>query len=675
MKKQWKVLLRAMTFCGAALCCLLLVSGQGYAATAPGPDGFGYTTASTTYDWVDISGSGTSVTLTDDDRDGPFNTGFTFSFYGVDYTQFYIQSNGMINFADEYISYSNSCPLPDDGEAENMIALQWDDLDPSSGGNIYYQAYAAGSCPYDSYSGACLVVQFQDIPPCCGSTSPASTFQGILFDNDSVVIQFNNSELGADWGEDSTIGIQGNSFAHDRGLSYACNTASSLTPGLAVSFRQTATGVSLSPVATNVSACSGKINTLDYEQGFYDNNGGNATFNLNYNVTSNNGTLTGPATVTVVANSTEPFQVNLAGTGQVGDVVTATVTTVGAGQTRVSDITMSITSETFEPIAEEPDNGRDTPVVAAYDKKIWSIAGQGGSGPVLPVRTYTPETDTWATVSSSEAPFGQPSIRAYCQVVETVYIFNGDTGLYSYNMSTNTWSDLSALPGQPIPDGLNYGAMVYDEQAGHCYLTGGSSKGSKNTVYVFSPAAQQWLSALPSFEHGRYSHAAWMVGTGTDKKLCIAGGDVDLNGTTSEAEEIVRLKTTQCYSFAKAAWNPEDADLGALPEPLAGMGFAKKKNCSSSEELWLVGGVDAIDWNDLTAKSWYYDLQTSSWRTGPLLSQASGACGAVNFENELFKISGYDSNWNTSGVSERLKMCKGCFSWPMFMPATTGIGR
>jgi len=42
--------------------------------------------------------------LADDDFEGPFPIGFTFNFYGNQYTDFYIQSNGMINFIAEELS-------------------------------------------------------------------------------------------------------------------------------------------------------------------------------------------------------------------------------------------------------------------------------------------------------------------------------------------------------------------------------------------------------------------------------------------------------------------------------------------------------------------------------------------------------------------------------------------
>ena len=57
-------------------------------ATWPGPDGFGYIGGTCTYNWYDISGTGTPVYLSDDSHDGPFPIGFTFGFYGNAYTDF-----------------------------------------------------------------------------------------------------------------------------------------------------------------------------------------------------------------------------------------------------------------------------------------------------------------------------------------------------------------------------------------------------------------------------------------------------------------------------------------------------------------------------------------------------------------------------------------------------------
>ena len=43
--------------------------------------------------------AGTVVPSSDDVTHGPFNIGFTFNFFNVNYTQFYIGSNGWIGFS------------------------------------------------------------------------------------------------------------------------------------------------------------------------------------------------------------------------------------------------------------------------------------------------------------------------------------------------------------------------------------------------------------------------------------------------------------------------------------------------------------------------------------------------------------------------------------------------
>ena len=43
--------------------------------------------------------AGTPIILSDDDMEGPFPIGFTFQFYGNNYTDFYVGSNGWIGFS------------------------------------------------------------------------------------------------------------------------------------------------------------------------------------------------------------------------------------------------------------------------------------------------------------------------------------------------------------------------------------------------------------------------------------------------------------------------------------------------------------------------------------------------------------------------------------------------
>ena len=115
-----------------------------------GPDAFGYTwidsdeTGGPTFDYIDISGSGTRVSgLSDDNFAGPFPIGFSFSFYGIDYTDFYIASNGFIGFGPTsgYTSLSN-VEIANPNTPNNIICWLWDDLHPRDG-SVYYRSYTA----------------------------------------------------------------------------------------------------------------------------------------------------------------------------------------------------------------------------------------------------------------------------------------------------------------------------------------------------------------------------------------------------------------------------------------------------------------------------------------------------------------------------------------------------
>ena len=216
--------------------------GPGYGPLAVGgPDTFGYTFRDSaqpdgpTYDWVEIGGTGTAVLLGDDDYDGPFSVGFSFSFYGSAYTEFYINSNGFLSFGSGSTDLSNSCPLPSTDTPHNLIALMWDDLDPGDTSDpVYYQSFAAGVCPYPGYAGACLVVQYEDFCHYAGGASCniAGTFEAILFDNYSILLQY--EDAGVEEGASATTGIE-NADGTD-GLTYVCDTAGSLRDGRAVQF-------------------------------------------------------------------------------------------------------------------------------------------------------------------------------------------------------------------------------------------------------------------------------------------------------------------------------------------------------------------------------------------------------------------------------------------------------
>jgi hypothetical protein len=206
----------------------------GIEAAWPGPDGLGYVGQVVAYNWVEISATGTPVAgLGDDDYDGPFPIGFSFSFYGTNWADFYVNSNGFLSFGSGSAVYTNQCPLPDDTMPNNLIALMWDDLDarPTSA-VVYYQTFA--SCPVGG--GPCLVVQYEDFCHFTGSLvcTPAGTWEAILYEGGGVLVQF--QDVGVEGGSGSTTGIEGAAASADYGLTYACNTPGSITAGLAIRF-------------------------------------------------------------------------------------------------------------------------------------------------------------------------------------------------------------------------------------------------------------------------------------------------------------------------------------------------------------------------------------------------------------------------------------------------------
>jgi uncharacterized repeat protein (TIGR01451 family) len=206
----------------------------------PGPDGFGYAGETATYNWVDISGTGTAVYLNCDDcNQGPFPIGFTFPFYGVDYAEFYVESNGLIEFGPVANDYSSDCPLPSANGVENFLAPHWDDL--NSGNNnapVYYEYFPV--CPYGS--GECMVVEYYDFYHLDGDW--AGTWEAIFYPNGDVVYQY--FEIGPQQGQNSTTGIEGLDIDDDHGLTYACNSQGSIYDGLALR-------IYISPPAPNLS--------------------------------------------------------------------------------------------------------------------------------------------------------------------------------------------------------------------------------------------------------------------------------------------------------------------------------------------------------------------------------------------------------------------------------------
>jgi large repetitive protein len=218
---------------------------SGVSKGSGGPDSFGYTwkdsdaSGGPVYDWVEISGIGTSLTLSDDQTTSAINLGFDTKFYGNTFNSVRICSNGFLSFTSSSNQWSN-VNIPNTGDPNNLLAVFWDDLDPSLGGTIHYY--------YDSIFKR-FIVQYTNIKKV--GSQYENTFQAVIYSDGTIVYQY-KKVLGAL--NSLTVGIE-NSIG-TVGLQVVANSTY-LKDNLAVEFNPNTTGwLAVSPVRGYISASS-----------------------------------------------------------------------------------------------------------------------------------------------------------------------------------------------------------------------------------------------------------------------------------------------------------------------------------------------------------------------------------------------------------------------------------
>jgi hypothetical protein len=228
-----------------------------------GPDTFGYKwkdsdeVGGPVYSWVDITGSGSTVSLGDDAYSSAVNLGFTFNFYGVDYTNVKICSNGFLSFTSTATAYTNG-NIPDTATPNDILALFWDDLNPTAGGSIYYYADTANGRFIVSYIGV----------PHYGTTS-YNTGQVIIYSSGKIVYQY--QEVGASTVNTCTVGIE-NVGGTDGSL--VIKDAAYLKANFAIQFQATPEWLSLSSTSGSITGVgsdniTATCDATDLEAGVY----------------------------------------------------------------------------------------------------------------------------------------------------------------------------------------------------------------------------------------------------------------------------------------------------------------------------------------------------------------------------------------------------------------------
>lgn len=207
---------------------VVFVSFSAHANTG-GPDAFGYSWIDSkspspiiSYDWIEISDSGTNTGVRGYGSYRSIPVGFEFEYYGIKYNSVRVNANGYLTFG-PYGSYSSNTYIPNNTGLNNFIAPFWDYL------------YVYNNCFYKTIGEApnrILVVQYNNVRTSSGGDS--LTFQALLHENGKIVFQYKSLSGGSrSDGSTATVGIEDETGK--TGIQYSLNQ-STLSGTLAIAF-------------------------------------------------------------------------------------------------------------------------------------------------------------------------------------------------------------------------------------------------------------------------------------------------------------------------------------------------------------------------------------------------------------------------------------------------------
>ena len=545
------------------------------AAKATAQDSFGYTYKDTntvggpTYNWVEISGSGTSILPDSDDYYiGNINLGFFFNYYGTDYSQLAVGNNGLLFSGVGTSEYVNA-PITQTPWLHGFIAPYWDDIVTwGSAGGIYYETL--GTAP-----NRIFVVEWFDNQH-YSSSSSGITFESILYEGtNNILFQYKDVDFGNNSpdnnGGSATVGIE--DTTGNIGLQYSYNQQL-ITPGLAILFSFPAfTGTNMY-LSMSAPASMDHGNMLSYTL-FYNDFGSiqassvildlNLSPNVEF-VSASDGGIYDSATGKVAWNiGTVPSYPN----GRGSRVVTVTIpSNIPVGTTIQATASISTTSleiryddNTFS--AYTTVTGSNLPTNVGVGPILGNSGGEPSvywhnaitftyynpdakqvdikvhlddNGPDI-TGTMTKESSTWSYTTTFYPRHGHAtvtytvnphliSVPYYSQGVDTYCAPACIEMVFDYYGVHIGQTEIAAAARTTISGTSSTGVV----RAGHySSLSGGYPERDLGYSSVMYQSETPWLSTLYSLIDQGYPIIAWVVNNGINHEVVVVGYDPSTN--------------------------------------------------------------------------------------------------------------------------------------------------
>jgi len=241
--------------CTGSGCQILSAYGCGQAGGTYNGNGTNCSIIMGTTPYATISGTGTLLTAISgcDDCQTLLPLPFTFNFYGTDYTQVSVVSNGFLQFTGNSTTFTN-VPLPATAVPNNAIYPLWDDFNPLTQGDVYYQV--DGTSPNQT-----LTIEWFNVSQYTGGgvwPITSENFQVVLFEgSNDIEFRYGTISAASTTGVDQGAGLGNDGGDYSVGIENATGTEAAWTSGRALGTGNMTLRLNSNTSLVNCNSCPG----------------------------------------------------------------------------------------------------------------------------------------------------------------------------------------------------------------------------------------------------------------------------------------------------------------------------------------------------------------------------------------------------------------------------------